>query len=211
MRVAARGDNRPTQKKGKPSMSDLVIKYGERTLDFNVLPQASLVAMLRRGVSHYFGSEQASKVTAYFDPDHDDAKNRPDTAENRAAKKAEFQQAAYDALVAGTVGVSVRGPSVDPINSIINRLAKAEVKAILGAFKLKWPAKADDTVELPDGSKVTGAQLIARRLDKDGPAGTDKKTGVAHIDRLRKEAEKIAAEQAKKNAKALAMAEGAEL
>lgn len=182
-------------------MSDLIIKYGERTLDFNTLPQSSLVAMLRRGVSHYFGSEQASKVTAWFNPDHDDADNRPDTPEAREAKKAEFQAAAYDNLVAGTVGVSVRGPSVDPITTIINRLAKAEVKTILANFKLKWPAKADDTVELPDGSKVTGAQLIARRLDATGPAGVDKKTGVAHIDRLRKEAEKIAAEQAKKNKK----------
>lgn len=192
-------------------MSDMVIKYGERELDFDKLPKASLVAMLRRGVSHYFGSEQASKVVAWFNPEHDEAESRPDTPENRATKKAEFQSAAYDALVAGTVGVSVRGPSVDPISAIINRLAKAEVKTILGTFKLKWPAKADDTVELPDGSKVTGAQLIARRLDPTGPAGVDKKTGVPHIDRLRKEAEKIAAEQAKKNAKALAMAEGAEL
>ena len=192
-------------------MSDLVIKNGERTLDFNTLPQASLVAMLRRGVSHYFGSEQASKVTAYFNPEHEDADNRKDTAEARAAKKAEFQSAAYDALVAGTVGVSVRGPSVDPITTIINRLAKAEVKAILASFKLKWPTKADETVELPDGSKVTGAQLIARRLDKDGPAGVDKKTGVAHIDRLKKEAEKIAAEQAKKNKKLEEQADGAVL
>lgn len=182
-------------------MSDLIIKYGERTLDFTTLPQASLVAMVRRGVSHYFGSEMASKVTAYFDPEHDDADNRQDTPENRAAKKAEFQQNAFDALVAGTVGVSVRGPSVDPITTIINRLAKAEVKTILANFKLKWPTKADDTVELPDGSKVTGGQLVARRLDREGPAGVDKKTGVAHADRLKKEAEKIAAEQAKKNAK----------
>ncbi len=193
-------------------MSDnLKITYGTRELDFNTLPQASLVAMVRRGVSHYFGSEMASKVTAYFDPEHDDAANRQDTPENRAAKKAEFQAAAYDALVAGTVGVSVRGPSVDPITTIINRLAKAEIKTILASFKLKYPVKADETVTLPDGSAVTGAQLIGRRLDRDSPAGVDKKTGVAHIDRLKKEAEKFAAEQAKKNAKLAAQAEDAVL
>lgn len=192
-------------------MSDLLIKYGTRELDFATLPQPSLVAMLRRGVSHYFGSEMASKVTAYFDPEHDDAANRPDSPEARAAKKAEFQNAAYEALLAGTVGVSVRGPSADPITTIINRLAKAEVKTILANFKLKWPNKADETVELPDGSKVTGAQLIARRLDSTGPAGVDKKTGVAHADRLKKEAEKIAAEQKKKNDKLIAQAEDAVL
>lgn len=192
-------------------MSDLIVKYGERVLDFNTLPQASMVAMIRRGVSHYFGSEMASKVTAYFDPEHDDAANRSDTPENRASKKAEFQNAAFDALVAGTVGVSIRGPQVDPIQTIVNRLAKAEVKTILANQKLKWPAKADETIELPDGSKVTGAQLIARRLDATGPAGVDKKTGIAHATRLQKEAEKIAAEQKKKNDKLAAQAEDAVL
>lgn len=192
-------------------MSDLIITYGTRTLDFTTLPQASLVAMLRRGVSHYFGSEMASKVTAYFDADHEDAANRVDSPEARAAKKAEFQSAAFDALVAGTVGVSVRGPSVDPITTIVNRLAKAEIKTILANMKLKFPTKADETIDLPDGSKITAAQLIARRLDRDGPAGVDKKTGVAHADRLKKEAEKIAAEQKKKNDKLAAQAEDAVL
>lgn len=187
------------------------ITYGAFEIDMDKLPQSSIDAMFRRGVSHYFGSEQASKVTAYFDPEHDDAANRAPTVEAKTAKKAEFQKAAFEALVAGTVGVSVRGPSVDPKSAVINRLAKAEVKAILATFKLKYPAKVDETVKLPNGDEVTGAQLIARRLDKDGPAGVDKKSGIAHIDRLSKEADKIIAEQAKKNAKNAAMADEAVL
>lgn len=194
-------------------MSDLVIKYGETELDFNTLPAASLVAMLRRGVSHFLGSEQASKVTGLFKPDAEGniKADVPDTEENRAKALAEFRASAIESLKAGTVGVSVRGPSVDPISAIINRLAKAEIKTILATQKLKWPAKAEDTVKLPDGSEITGAQLVARRLDPTGPAGVDKKTGVPHIDRLRKEAEKIAAEQKKKNDKMLAQAEDAVL
>lgn len=199
--------------KGKYTMSDLIIKYGERTLDFNTLPQASLVAMLRRGVSHYLGSEQASKVTGMFKPGEDGSLKEGivDNEENRAKALEDFRNAAVENLKAGTVGVSVRGPSVDPISVIINRLAKAEVKSILEKQKLKWPTKADDTVELPDGSKITGAQLIARRLDPTGPAGVDKKTGVVHAERLKKEAEKIAAEQKKKNDKLAAQAEDAVL
>lgn len=187
-----------------------VITYGENfSVDLEKLPQKSVIALARRGLSHLLGSEQASKVTAYFDPEHDEAEARK--SEDKNAKKLDFQKAAFQALLDGTIGASVRGPSVDPISAIINRLAKAEVKAILANFKLKWPAKAEDTVKLPDGSQVTGAQLIARRLDATGPAGVDKKTGVAHAERLRKEAEKIAAEQAKKNAKNEAMADGAVL
>lgn len=194
-------------------MSDLIVKYGEQTLDFNALPQASLIAMLRRGVSHFLGSEQASKVTAMFKPDAEGKLREGvvDTDEARATALADFRAAAIEALKAGTVGVSVRGPSVDPITTIINRLAKVEAKAVLAQHKLKWPAKAEDVVELPNGDKVTGAQLIARRLDANGPAGVDKKTGIAHIDRLRKEAEKIAKEQANKNKKLAEAAEGAVL
>ncbi len=76
----------------------------------------------------------------------------------------------------------------------------------------KWSTTPKPKVDYPTPtSDLGGAQLVARRLDKDGPAGVDKKTGVAHIDRLKKEAEKIAAEQAKKNAKLAAQAEDAVL
>lgn len=192
----------------------LVIKYGDATLDFNTLPQATLVAMLRRGVSHFLGSEQASKVTGLFKPDAEGKLKEgtpEDTEANRAKALADFRAAAIQAMIDGKVGISVRGPSVDPIEAIIHRLAKAEVKATLAANKIKAPKKADDTVQLPDGSKVTMDQLVARRLDRNGPAGVDKKSGVVHADRLRKEAEKIAAEQKKKNDKLMAAAEGSEL
>lgn len=177
-----------------------VVKYGEFELDFNSLPEASLMAMLRRGVSHFFGSEQASKVTAYFDPDKDEPVE--DTPEARAKAKAEFQQKAFDALKAGTVGVSVRGPAVDPIQTIINRLAKAEIVNLLKVNGVKPPAKADATITTPDGATYTMAQLIARRLDPSIPSGVDKKTGVPHVDRLTKDAKKIADEQARKAKKA---------
>lgn len=168
----------------------MVITYGGFTLDFNTLPQASLTAMVKRGVSHFFGSEQASKVTAFFDPDKDVPEL--DTPEARAAKKAEFQKAAYENLLAGTVGVSTRGPSVDPITTIARRLARNEVKTILAKNKIKWPTKADDVIETPDGGKFTGAQLIDRRL-----------ANPAHSDRIAKDAKKIADDQAKKNKKVL--------
>lgn len=173
----------------------LVITYGDFTLDFTTLPQTSLIAMLRRGVSHYFGSEQASKVTAYFDPEKDEPV--ADTPEARATAKAEFQAKAHDALLAGTVGVSVRGPTVDPITVITRRLAKAEVVNILKSNGVKPPAKADDKVETPDGSKFTMAELIDRRIAREG-------------ERLGREAKKIADEQARKAKKAeeTAKAEG---
>lgn len=169
------------------------ITYGAFTIDFNTLPEASVTAMIRRGVSHFFGSEQASKVTAKFTPDEDGNLETADTKENRDAAKAEFQAKAHEALLAGTVGVSTRGPAPDPIGKIINRLAKAEVTTLLVANGVKPPKKTDDVVETPDGSKFTMAELIARRIAKHG-------------ERITTDAKRIMVEQAKKAAKAEAAA-----
>lgn len=168
----------------------LLVTYSGHSLDFGTLPQASVVAMIRRGVSHLLGSEMASKVTAYFDPDNRDETTLADTPENRAAKKAEFQAEAVAKLTAGTIGVSTRGPAVDPVEKIERRLAREQVTAVLAKNQLAWPKKAEDVVKFSDGREFTGEQLIARRLAhaEFGPA-------------IKAEAKKIMAEQAKKKAK----------
>jgi hypothetical protein len=178
-------------------MSDTkVLKYGDFTADFNTLPEASMVAMLRRGFAHFMGSEQASKVTGYFKPENAEEDTLPDTAENREAKKREYQTAAFAALVAGTVGVSTRQPAVDPITKIIRRLALADVKTKLDNAKpkLAWPKKASDVIEFPNGQKMTGEELVTRQVAKK-------------VDEYTKEAKRIAAEQAKKAAAAAKAAE----
>ena len=147
----------------EPTMSNpnLIITYGAYSADFNTLPEASLVGMLRRGFAHFMGSECASKVTAHFDPENESPVT--DTPEARAVFKAQVQKEMFAKLVAGTVGVSTRGPAVDPIVTIENRIAKAQVLAVLKANKLAWPKKAEDKVEL-NGKAFTGAELIARRV-----------------------------------------------
>ena len=169
------------------SNTSLIIKYGDFTADFNSLPEASLVAMLRRGFARYMGSEQAAKVTGHFDPDADEPVT--DSPEARAAFKAQCQAKAMEALAGGTVGVSTRGPAVDPITTIINRLAKAKVISILKANSIAVPKKAGDTVTL-NGQAYTLADLIERRKAK-------------FSDQLAKDAKKIADEQARRNKKSL--------
>lgn len=169
------------------------ITYGTFEVDFDGLPSTSQIALARRGLAHLLGNEVAAKVTNHFDPDKDEPVG--DTPEARLAVKAEFQQKAFDALIAGTVGVSTRGPSVDPITKIVRRLAKAEVVAVLAKSGAAWPKKAEDVVTFPDGQAFTGDVLIDRRIAKHG-------------DRLLTEAKKIAAEQARKLAKAKEKAEG---
>ena len=173
------------------SNPNLVITYGQHVADFNTLPEASLVAMIRRGFGHFMGSECASKVTAHFDPENL-PEGESDTPESRATYKASVQAEMFAKLLAGTVGISTRGPTVDPVETIARRLAKAEIIPILKANGLAWPKKVEDKVTFPDGRAFTGAELIDRRLKTEG-------------DRLNKEAKKKAdemARQAKKSAEA---------
>ncbi len=170
------------------SNPNLVLKYGDFTADFNTLPESSLVGMLRRGFAHFMGSECASKVTGHFDPESL-PEGETDTPEARAAYKATVQSEAFAKLLAGTVGVSTRGPAIDPVETIARRLAKAEILPILKANGLAWPKKAEDVVTFPDGQAFNGATLIDRRVKQQG-------------DRLMKEAKKVADEQARKAKKA---------
>lgn len=175
-------------------MSDLVVKYGDKEFDFNKLPQASLVAMLRRGVSHFLGSEQASKVTGRFKPDADGKlpEGVVDTPENREAYKAECVAKAIAALIEGTVGVSTRGPALDPIEKVMRGIAKAQVITVLKANNIAVPKKSADAIKFANGDEFTMDQLIERRL--------------AHAEKgplIRKEAEKEMAKR-KKEAEALA-------
>lgn len=191
----------------------LTITYGAFTYDFATLPHASVLAMLQRGVAHYHGNEQSSKIAtrikkalvdrgddaeagkaaraefeAFSGPEQRAAieafrKGNPDQIE---AWTAEVQGEATKALHEGTVGVSVRGPAADPLQTILNRLGKASVINTLKAAKIAVPKKADEKIEFGDGKSFTMAELVARRLahEKMGPD-------------LLKQAKKVLADQQK--------------
>lgn len=195
--------------------NDIIITYGEgNSYDFNAYPKASLVAMLKRGVSHYFGSELASslqtateKAITTVEGDEEATKvnkaklEAMSTTERRAtlrtfreanvawveSKRAELYNEFLADLVAGKVGVSVRGPSVDPLTAVMQRLAKAEVTNILKKEGTKLPKKAEDKVAFPNGDAFTMAELISRRLAKP-----------EHKARIEKDAKKIIADQQKR-------------
>lgn len=178
--------------KGEAQMTQ--VTYGAVTVETASLPPVSAEAMIRRGLSHYFGNEQAAKVTALKDKWIGDKDANPEatpaTDEQVSKWLAEARQAAFEKLMAGTVGAGrLTGPRIDPIESATLAIAKVEVTNILRAAGVK-PPKGEETVSLA-GEAFTMAQLIERRLAKEG-------------DRIAKEAAKRVADQKKKAEKAKA-------
>ena len=162
--------------------------YGELSIDSDKFHPNAVQALLRRGLSHLLGNEQAAKVG----PESAWGKaNANATKEQVAAAKLAMQQSAIATLYDGTIGVRASsGPKADPLTSEMRKLAKIEIVAILGANKdtegkaVKFPT-GDKTVILPDGTSATGEQLIGRRLAKHG-------------ERIKAEASRNIAAQAKK-------------
>jgi len=176
----------------------MIVTYGNITLDFTALPGKSTEAMLRRGVTHFLGNEQAAKVTGWKQKLAEDKVFPSD--DEIAAKKAEYVAVALKALEEGTVGTATRGPAADPIEAEMERIAKREINGILKTNNAKFTGKGDERkVTFANGDSFTMDELVERRL-----SGVDKETGQPHADRLRKLAEKAIKDAARQAEKAKA-------
>lgn len=174
--------------------------FGATTVDVATLPSVSVDALVRRGLSHFFGNEVASKVTSAKAKYVEDKESNPNgdapSDEQVSAWKEHFIAEGAAKLTAGTVGIHVpKGPSVDPLEAEISRLAIASVKATLKGAGLKAP-KDDEVVKFPNGTTRTMQQMV------------DKRTA-DQLDALTKEAKKNLADKAKRAKAAQAAIEAA--
>lgn len=164
-----------------------VISVAGRDLDVSTLPEKSVAAILRRGFTHYFGSEIASKVKARKDKHLEEHKVEMDEVAIDTLK-AELVAEGFEKLAAGTLGDRAVGQSVDPVEALIEAKAKSEIRDMLRANGVKVP-KAGETIKTPDGSEYTLDELVARRLSNE-----------EHRARLEKDAKKEIAAKAKAKA-----------
>lgn len=141
---------------------DYKIKYLDKfELDWRELPPSTVKALIRRGVNHYFGNEQASKLSTM--KAKAEADGTPMSDDDIESERDALFEAAKAHMFAGTIGTSVRGPRGTPIDSIVRRIAEAQVRATLKALGKPMPT-GDKVVEFNDGTKLTRAELIQRRI-----------------------------------------------
>ena len=144
------------------------ITYGAFETEIEALPAASIVALVKRGLSHYMGNEQAAKVSAVKSARKDSGE--PELSPDEiSAMLAERRKSAWDVLLAGTIGAQrAAGPraSVDPLEAMKHRVAREQVVERLRQAGLKTP-KGDATVKFANGVEKTMADMIAKRLEVD--------------------------------------------
>lgn len=186
------------------------------SIDVLALPDASIRAMLSRGLTHFFGSEVASRVKARADKFAEDHKADADGAkvwgdDEIAQEKKNVLGEFVTKLTEGTVGTRAVGVTVDPVEVIMRRLARQSVLITIKTNGWKVPKK-DEGITFPNGAVKSMDEMIATRLDpatidratcKVGPDGKiDLSTGTSYVEGFRKEAEAEVKRQAKAKAKA---------
>lgn len=168
---------------------------GNVSLDVTSLPDVSIHALLSRGLTHFFGSEAASRVKARVDKIEEET-GAPAGDDERAAIKAEVLADFVAKLREGTIGSRLAAIAVDPIDKVKAQLARKQVEDTLRANGIKVPKK-DEAVQFDNGDTFTMVELVARKLARNGEA-------------IEKEAAKIVRDQAAKKAAAEKAAVGVE-
>lgn len=186
-----------------------VIEIYGHSIDTAALPEASRLAMIRRGLTHFLGNETASKVSGFKErvaKEKEAAFRAANTIPADATLGTDIDSAAFAAtdeevlahrqtliaegiakLAAGTVGHAVRAPAIDPVEKEMERLAKADIKATLEANGLKVP-RGEEKVTFSEGNSKSMDEMLATRLERFG-------------DDLRKRAEKVLADKKRLAAK----------
>lgn len=137
------------------------LTYAGHEIDTDTLPANSIAALLSRGLTHYLGSEQASKVNSAADK-HEKENGTALADDEKATLKAQFVADAVKALQEGTIGTRTGGPRLDPMAKAIRDIAGEEVTALIRNAGHKVP-KGKETVSVR-GEDVTFGQLVDRRL-----------------------------------------------
>ena len=127
------------------------IKYNDNTFDLDAIPQASVVFLAQRGLTHFLGNEMASKGTAYRKRIEEGRKNADGTwaVEPRELREGELEtfvnekrDAAIAAILSGEFAERGTGSArLSLLERTMRAVAWERLAAVMKEKKVKQPVK----------------------------------------------------------------------
>lgn len=166
--------------------------FGDREIDTAGLPQATIEALLSRGLTHYLSNELSSKIGSRIKAHlaGDDGKvsditteamqafrDHPDNKDHVAKIVADATREHISRLETGTIGQrAAAAPKVDPVTAGVQKLAGEEVRRKLDANNLKLVKKlegknlpvAEQFITFANGSRKTFAEMVSTQIELHG-------------------------------------------
>lgn len=132
------------------------LKYDTFIVETDSLPESAIAALLHRGLTHYLGNEQSSKVTGW-------KKANPNaTDEEIEAVSNQYRVVAFDALLNGTIGTRAGGPKLKGLDRLIHLVAVEQITALAASRNAKMPSGK--------GSADKVSAMVAKWLSDEGRA-----------------------------------------
>jgi len=160
----------------------MIVKYGDSyEIDTDSLPEASVTALLQRGVNHYFGNEQAAKVSNARKKAEADGEEMTDDESEKLL--AGFRDDAYQALLEGTIGTRAGGPKLRGLDKFVFDVAVSELRAVAAKRNAKWPSgkgAAEKVAKLVDAWLANATN--ATRVKTEAQRQFDAQQAAADID-----------------------------
>lgn len=141
----------------------MILKYGDAfEIDTDTLPETSVTALLQRGINHYFGNEQAAKVSNMRKKAEADGEEFSDDQAESAL--AGFRADAMTALEDGTIGSRSGGPKLRGLEKFVFDVAVGELRVHAAKKNVKWPSGkgAAERIAGLVGQWMANAQNAAR-------------------------------------------------
>ena len=145
----------------------MTLTYGDYEIDEATIPTHNVQWMLQSTLRRLMGNQVDAALSTWIKAQANGQDLEEFRAANEAAvvqKRAELRQAMLDRILHGTLG---ERPRVNPLEKEMRAVALSRLRAAARACKTKLPTAMDGIYTFADGSKLTLAEMIDRKLTRE--------------------------------------------
>jgi hypothetical protein len=171
----------------------MTLTYGDYEIDESAIPAHNVQWMLQSTLRRLMGNQVDATLSTWIKGQANGQDPEAFSATNEAAvahKREELRRAMLDRVLHGTLG---ERPRADPLEKEMRAVALSRLRAAARACKTNLPTAMDGIYTFADGSQLTLAEMIDRKLTREYDSiAADAKRIIELRKERRKEAKHVA-------------------